>query len=220
MRKHGARSPLIVKLYRHYLDNQDSAGFITRVSRQYTTGTLLRLTEHTQRRVRRASVLALGFLADYDANATLGRALHDPDRAVRMIAENAIRNVWSRAGSEAERHALAIIVRLNAAHRYEDAARRATELIAWSSEFAEAWNQRAVGHFGLEQYEASIRDCHQALELNPYHFGAASGMGLAFLRLGDQVAALECFRRALRLNPDLEGIRVQVARLTKRIEEK
>jgi hypothetical protein len=33
-------------------------------------------------------------------------------------------------------------------------------------------------------------------------------------------AALECFRRALRLNPDLEDVRVQVDYLARTLEER
>ena len=51
-----------------------------------------------------------------------------------------------------------------------------------------------------------------------YHFDAANRMGQAYLELGNQVSALECFRRALRLNPNLEGVRVQIDRLSRMIE--
>ena len=68
------------------------------------------------------------------------------------------------------------------------------------------------------KFAETIRDCHEALELNPYHFIAATHMGRAYLELGNPVSALECFRRALRLNPDLEGVRLQVVRLARLVE--
>ncbi len=43
-------------------------------------------------------------------------------------------------------------------------------------------------------------------------------MGRAYLELGNPVSALESFRRALRLNPDLEGVRAQANRLAKLVE--
>lgn len=214
------RNPVLADLYEKYLDDQDSAGFISSAARAYTQGTLQRLAEHRTREVRRAAVLALGFLGDYDANHALGRALHDDDRTVRMLAENGIRSVWGRCGHETHRQQLAVIVRLNSAQHFEEASLRATELLQHAPWFAEAWNQRAVARFGLKDYAAAIRDCHQALELNPYHFAAASGMGHAYLLLGNPVSALESFRRALRLNPGLEGVRAQVVRLARLIEEK
>lgn len=214
------QQPYLAELYAQYLEAQESRTFVQKVSACYTAGTLERLASHPVREVRRAAVLALGFVADYSSNAAMGRALVDEDRTVRMLADTGIRSIWIRAGGEAERQTLAMIIRLNTAQHYEQAARHATELVEKVAWYAEAWNQRAIAHFGLGQYAESIRDCHQVLEINPYHFGAASGMGQAYLRLGNHVSALECFRRALRLNPDLEGVRVQVVRLAKLVEGK
>jgi tetratricopeptide (TPR) repeat protein len=215
-----SRVPYLLNFYRKYLDDQDSAGFITRVSRTYTQGTLQRLASHANPQVRRAAVLALGFVGDYEANGVLGRALNDEDRTVRMLVENGIRSVWARAGNDEQRQQLGVIIRLNAAQHYEEAHRRATELIERAPWFAEAWNQRAVAAFALGRYSDAIRDCHETLEINPYHFAAAAGMGHAYLQLGNHVLALESFRRALRLNRDLEAVRVQVARLARMIEDK
>jgi tetratricopeptide (TPR) repeat protein len=211
------RAPILLDLYQKYLDNQDSGAFIRKVSRRYCPATLQRLAENGWREVRRAAVLALGFLAGYELNHILGRALNDEDRTVRLLAENGIRSLWSRDGSDQQRQRLGIIVRLNSAQHYEEAARQATDLIEEAPWFAEAWNQRAVAHFNLEDYVEAIRDCHQALELNPYHFLAATAMGQAYLQLGNRVSALESFRRALRINPNLEGVRAQVDRLTRMI---
>jgi len=214
------RTPFLSRLYRRYLNNQDAAGFISKVSRRYTPGTLQRLVYNHNREVRRAAVLALGFIGDYSANHSMGRALMDDDRTVRMLAENGIRSVWTRAGNEAERQELGIVIRLNTAQQYREAIRRANELIEKAPWFAEAWNQRAMARFNLGRFAESIRDCHQALEINPYHFVAATSMGQAYLELKNPVSALECFRRALRLNPDLEGVRAEVIRLARMVEDK
>jgi tetratricopeptide (TPR) repeat protein len=214
------RIPVLLHLYQQYLDNNDSADFVAGVSQVYAQGTLERLAGHDRREIRRAAVLTLGFLADYEANHVLGRALHDKDRTVRMLAENAIRDVWRRAGNDEHRRQLTVIIRLNAAKRFREACRKATKLTDAAPWLAEAWNQRAVANFAMGNYPESIRDSHQALEINPYHFAAASSMGQAYLQLGNHVSALESFRRALRLNPDLEGVRVQVARLARMIDGK
>ena len=214
-----ARPPFLLVLYQQYLDRQNSAAFTECVSKCYNSGTLQRLARHPSREVRRAAVLALGFLGDYDANHALGRALLDKDRTVRTLAEDSIRAVWRRAGSEADRRQLSAIVRLNAAQLHKEALGRATMLIERAPWFAEAWHQRGAAYFALGRLVEAIRDCHQALEINPYHFVAATSMGQAYLELRNPVSALESFRRALRLNPDLEGVRVQVVRLTRMVED-
>ena len=214
------RHPRLLVLYRRYLDDQDSTGFVRRLSKRYTVGTLERLAEHRVRQVRRAAVLALGHVGDYGVNQALGRALLDEDRTVRLLADNALRAIWPRAGGETQRRRLGRIIRLNASRQFEAALQCATELIEQAPSLAEAWNQRAIARFHLDQFSESIRDCHQALELNPYHFVAATSMGQAYLELDNPISALQSFRRALRVNPDLEAVRVQVVRLARLVEGK
>ena len=214
------RMPRLLAFYQEYLDNPDSAIFSGRVAQRYLPATLERLAHHERREIRRAAILALGFLGEYEANPVLGCALLDEDRTVRILAENSIRRVWARAGSEDARSQLTAIMRLNAARQFEKVIRLATHLINQVPSLAEAWNQRAYAHHALGQFAESVHDCHEALEINPYHFIAAVGMGRAYVELGNHLSALESFRRALRLNPDLEGVRAQVDRLARMVEGK
>lgn len=207
-------------LYQRFLTDQDSAAFVKQASLKYTCGALERLAENGTRMARRAAVLTLGFLGDYGSNSALGRALLDEDRGVRTLAENSLRSVWRRMGNDSHRQDLEVVIRLNTARRHREAIRRATGLIAKAPWFAEAWNQRAVAYYSLGRYGESIRDCHEALELNPYHFGAAAGMGQCYLQLGDQELALQSFRRALKLNQDLEGVRANVVYLERALKKK
>jgi tetratricopeptide (TPR) repeat protein len=213
-----ARLPQLLAWYNEYLDRPDAARFACHVATRYTDGTLQRLTQSPHREARRAAVLALGILSDYASNAALGRALIDDDRTVRILAENAIRQVWARGGSVEHCTQLARVTRLIAARQFDKAVNLATDLIQAAPHFAEAWNQRAFAYHALGQYEAAVHDCHEALEINPYHFIAAVGMGRSYLELHQPGPALECFRRALRLNPDLDGVRVQVEKLARRVD--
>ena len=210
MMSHTRRRPLLDAFYEQYLIDQDAQGFARHAVKKYSTGTLERLLDSGERMTRRAAAFGIGLLGDYESNAALGRALNDRDRGVRTLAENGIRALWCRQGPDGLRRKLGVVIRLNSLHRFEDAIKRASELVESAPWLGEAWNQRAIAQFSLRQFEESIRSCAQALEVNPYHFGAAAGMGQCFLQMGNRAGALESFRRALKLNPNLEGIRAQV----------
>ena len=212
-------APLLDLLYGDFLRHGNPARFIRAFSQHYMLSTLERLAEFGSSDTRRGATVALGLVGDYRSNAVLGRRMSDGDRTVRSLAENAIREVWCRDGSEPQRLELQVIVRLNSAGQDVEAERRATDLIQQAPFFAEAWNQRAIAWFHQEHYQAAANDCHQSLELNPYHFGSAVGMGHCYLEMEDAHAALESFRRALRLNPGLEGVRAQVVYLERALED-
>jgi tetratricopeptide (TPR) repeat protein len=212
--------PLIDLLYETYLCDDDISAFTQAVSERYTSGTLERISQIGSRMSRRGAILSLAHLGGYDSNASMGRALNDPDRGVRLLAESGIREIWCRAGDEQQRRQLRLIMRLNASQRYAEAINLASALVTQAPWFAEVWNQRAIAHFRSDGFADSIRDCHQALEINPYHFGAAAGMGQCHLEQDDAMSALDCFRRALKLNPNMEGVRAQVIHLERTLEGK
>ncbi len=215
----GRHTPFLLELYEQYLESRDAVGFVLEVSKRYSSGTLQRLVSHPQCEIRRAAVLSLGFIGDYAVNHSVGRAIQDDDRTVRLLADKASRSVWNRAGSDLERQQLIDIIRLNAAERYHDAIQKASELLDDAPGFAEAWYQRGAAFFQLNRFGQAIHNCSQALEFNPYHFVAATVLGEAFLRLDSPVSALEAFRRAVRLNPDLDEARARVVQLTSQVED-
>ncbi len=210
---------LLVENYQRYLATGESGAFVSQTADRYTLGTLERLAAFGARDARRAATLALGLMADFSSNATLGKALTDGDRGVRLLAENGIRDLWYRDGTVEHRWRLQDIIRRNGAGQCDTVIRLATELIEEVPWFAEAWNQRAIAYFQGCEFRNSANDCQQTLELNPYHFGAAVGMGQCYLELNDGWAALECFRRAVRLNPSLEAVRMQIDHLHRALEE-
>ncbi len=213
------RTPVLVIYYNRYLTNNDCTMFVKRLVRRYSNPTLERLVALGDHITRRAAVLALSMVGDYSSNAVLGRALVDRDRGVRTIAESGIRELWCRIGSRDQQEKLREVADLNDQRHHLEAARLATELIHNSPWIAEAWCQRGTAHYHLGQYDAAVRDCHQALEINPYHFTAAAGMGQCYMLQDNPVAALEAFRRALRLNPGLEEVRAQVVRLQRSLKK-
>lgn len=212
------RYPLLDKFYQHFLTEENSADFIQSVARTYNLVTLERLAQYGSPVTRRAAVLALGFLGSFENNESLGRALNDSDRAVRMLADHGIRQLWQRQGSHAEQRQIIRIYRMVDESRMADVIDHTTSMIRCNPILGEAWSQRAIAHCAEGDYSAAIVDCREALQCNRYHFPAAIGLAHCCLQLDQASGALAGFRLALNINPELEGVRRQVSQLEKLLE--
>jgi tetratricopeptide (TPR) repeat protein len=177
--------------------------FRKKVAERYNEGTLLRLVEHRSVAVRRAAVLALGLVGTMESNAALAACLHDEDEEVRELTADALWSVWFRGDTLTNSSELQRILRLRDKSK---ALQRLNELIERAPQFAEAYNQRAILAYRQKQYPESVQDCIRVLDLNPFHFGAAAGMGQCYLQMRRYGAALKAFRLAIQLHPHLEGV--------------
>ena len=219
MSENDLRYPMLDLYYQQYLTDENSASFIHAISRNYTLGTLERLATGGGRMTRRAAVLAIGFLGDYSVNEIMGAAMVDHDRAVRLLADHGIRQIWQRQGSDSQQQSLQALYRLVGQSRMEEAIDLATSLINVNPKLGEAWNQRAIAYCAEGEVEAAIDDCRETLHCNRFHFPAAMGLAHCCLQLGNQSQALEGFRLALKINPDLDGVRSHIAHLEKTLED-
>jgi tetratricopeptide (TPR) repeat protein len=210
MNSSDAPVPRLLRFYGEFLKTKNSAAFIQSVAACYTAPALERLTASRDRVTRRAAVLALGLTADYTANMPLGRALSDEDRLARLLAENGLRAIRTRQGSAAQRQMLERLICLNRMGDFATVVAEAGAFLHRAPWIAEAWNQRGLAYFHQQRYEAALADFNQTLELNAYHFDAAVSLGECHLRRNRPAAALACWERALRLDPNLEGVRAQV----------
>ncbi|MDH3236424.1 MAG: hypothetical protein OEQ29_23135 [Alphaproteobacteria bacterium] len=86
--------------------------------------------------------------------------------------------------------------------------------------YAEGWNRRATVRYLQGDYKGSLADIKRTLELEPRHFGALSGRGLVFVKMGRDRAALAAFRAALAINPHLTAARINIRILRKKLGEK
>jgi tetratricopeptide (TPR) repeat protein len=219
MSENKVRSALLVRYYQQYLMDEISANFIHGISQHYTVPTLERLYQLGDRTARRAAILALGYLGDYSCNETMGWALVDRDRGVRMLADNGIREIWPRQGAPAEQAVVRRLYRLNDLDDFEEVIEAATILIRSNPSLSEAWNQRAIAYCALGDFENAIEDCKETLNCNRFHFPAAMGLGHCCLQLEAPQAALDGFRLALKINPELDGVRKHVRYLERTLDE-
>jgi tetratricopeptide (TPR) repeat protein len=83
-------------------------------------------------------------------------------------------------------------------------------------EFAEGWNRRATAYYLLGAFERSEADVARVLQLEPRHFGALSGLGLINTARERYDAAIAAYERALAVDPNLPGARINLDTLRRR----
>jgi len=132
--------------------------------------------------------------------------LADDDPFVRALADRAVWMMWGRSGDPAidalmERGAGEV-----AAGRYEAAIATYGEVIRRDPSFAEGWNKRATVYFLAGDDARSLADCDQVMKRNPHHYGALSGYGHIYFRQQRYDKAIDAWRRALAINPNLESL--------------
>lgn len=88
-----------------------------------------------------------------------------------------------------------------------------TAIIDQDPSFAEGWNARATAFYQAGDFGPSVADIAQVLQLNPRHFGALSGLGMILEETDRPERALEVYRAALAIHPQMEGVIQAVERL-------
>lgn len=91
------------------------------------------------------------------------------------------------------------------------------QLVEQEPEFAEAWNKLATVHYVLGDYNESMSDIEQTLTLEPRHFGALSGLGSIFARLGQPAAAIRVFEQVLEIYPHSKNSQQSIERLQEQL---
>jgi tetratricopeptide (TPR) repeat protein len=150
----------------------------------------------------------------------LHERLRDESAFVRGYAEQGLWLLWSRSGDAEIDRLMARGNEQMQAGRYAEAALVFTRIIETRPEFAEAWNRRATVYYLAGEYRKSIADCDEVLKRNPGHFGALAGYGEIFLKMNEPEKALEWFRRAFEVNPNLLGVEFNIKRLEEHLKDK
>ncbi len=154
-----------------------------------------------------------------DAPVLLG-ALSDADEVVRTLAEHSVWQVWSRSGDAETDHLLQIGIEQMGRSEGPAAVATFSAVIQRRPDFAEGWNKRATVYFLMGEYAKSLQDCDEVMKRNPGHFGALAGYGQIYLQLDQPERALEYFRKALRVNPNLRGVAQIIPQLERALMER
>lgn len=123
------------------------------------------------------------------------------DEDVVELAEAALWAAWLPSGEETVDADMREGLRLMSEGELPGAIKAFSKAVVAAPSYAEGWNKRATALFLAEQFDESIEDCHRVLELKPRHFGCLQGLGICYLRKGNENDAVGWLRRALDVNP-------------------
>ena len=178
------------------------------------------LADKNNAEARRLGVIGLGDMGKMEDIPLLVQALRDPDEVVRLLAGRSLWEVWSRSGDpDVDVLFQRGLAQMNG-HDLDGAIETFSQIIQKKPDFAEGWNKRATLYYLAGEFQKSLADCEEVIRRNPVHFGALSGFGLIYLRIGKPEQALDYFERALAVNPNLAGIRATIEELKQFLEER
>jgi tetratricopeptide (TPR) repeat protein len=134
--------------------------------------------------------------------------------------EEQIWEIWVESGDQNVDALMAIGVAALNDSDYAQAYRAFSRIVALAPNFAEGWNKRATVLYLMGRYDESIKDIGKTLALEPRHFGALSGLGLCNAQLQKEKEALDAFEKALAINPNMPGIKLDADEMKKQLGDK
>jgi tetratricopeptide (TPR) repeat protein len=161
-----------------------------------------RSSQMEQRRLAYGRLAEVGTMEDIPL---LMGALWDEEALIRGMAEQVVWGIWMRTDDPVVDPMFQSGISQIVEDQPDAAIRTLNEVIALKPEFAEAWNRRGDAYAAVGDFDRALADYSHTIELNPYHFGTLESCGLIWLGRSDYRRAAEYFRRALDLNPNLQG---------------
>lgn len=150
----------------------------------------------------------------------LMKRLADDSPVVRELAEAGLWQVWSRSGDAETDRLLASGAQQMGAGQFKEAIEAFSRVIRRTPGFAEGWNKRATAYYLAGELQKSLADCAEVIKRNSQHFGALSGYGQIYFQLEDYDKSLEYFKRALAVNPNMDGVQINIQRIEELLREK
>lgn len=140
----------------------------------------------------------------------LRQRLVDDSPLVRGVAEQGLWQLWSRSGDKTIDALMAKGVEAMQAGEFKESIATFSEVIRRKPAFAEGWNKRATALFLAGEFRKSLADCDEVMKRNPYHFGALAGYGQIYFQLERYDKAIQYWKRALKVNPNMGNLEVNI----------
>lgn len=131
--------------------------------------------------------------------------------------ESGIEGLWRQSGSDTVDLLTSRALELVTSDDQPGALKLLGAALEVKPDYAEGWNRRATLFFLRGDYRHAMRDIRETLRYEPRHYGAWAGLGRILEQSGDNARALDAYRRALAINPQIEGLRDQVRTLATKV---
>ena len=141
-----------------------------------------------------------------------------PDESSAKAIEDRIWALWMVSGSDTCNILMSRAKMAADGQDYGLAVKLLDAVVELRPDYVEGWNRRATVYYLQKDYGHSLADIRQVLAREPRHFGALSGLGAIMQEIGDDKHALEAYRRALAIDPNLEHVGEVVKTLTEKVE--
>ena len=141
-----------------------------------------------------------------------------PDADSAKLVEGRIWALWMASSSDTANLLMGRVKTATDANELDLALQLLDSVVKLKPDYVEAWNRRATIHYMRKQFGESLNDIRQVLSREPRHFGAMSGLGMILQEFGEDKQALEVFRRALEVHPNLQRIPDLVKTLSEKVE--
>jgi tetratricopeptide (TPR) repeat protein len=141
-----------------------------------------------------------------------------PDETTAKAIEDRIWSVWLVSSSDTCNLLMNRVKVAMDAEDYDVAIKLLDAVVELKPDYVEGWNRRATIFYMKKEYGLALADIRQVLAREPRHFGALAGLGTILQDIGEDKAALEAFRRAIAVDPHLEGVADKVKALAEKVE--
>jgi len=172
----------------------------------WTLDEILPLLQHETVDVRKVVLLILGHMQDLRALPGLAQGLRDADPVVVQMAEHAWWTLLFSLGQGTAPSQVLKGVDLLEQGDLAQAIQCFDAALQDDPNFIEAYHQRAMAKYLLDDYSPALADCRAALALLPDHFGAWGTMGNCYVGQHDWLQARAAYLNSLALHPHQEGI--------------
>src|SRR5215213_6105395 len=136
------------------LECRDPQRLLTLLKSNWTGQQIISVLRSGHEDARKVAALCLSLVGTNKCVGEIAKLLQDEDPIVNQLAEHAMWSIWFRGGSPDANHQLARGAQALGRRDTLHAISHFDRAIQLSPEFPEAYNQRAIANFLLEEHEA------------------------------------------------------------------